>query len=142
MSQKKRNPQFTEAFHQYCQDISTAIIDKYGPSYTRYQDVYNTWRRTMPYTESIGDFLILQSRCFLIHHSSFPIPWLKDLTNEMADYLSLYFMRDEKFETRKDTKKYLVKCLFDNNRYISNLIMHRQQKREKYIGLAMTGKKR
>ncbi len=108
------------AFSLYTKQISELIISKYGPSYSTYEDVKNTWRNVIPYTKEIENFLIFQTKMYIRlldsrDPNSTNLQFLSALIYLIADYLSAYTMHADAYLTRKKAKEYLKKELYENS---------------------------
>lgn len=103
--------------------ISNFIWENYGKSYTSYANDRNTWRARIPFTDAIQKEIMLRTRLFLrceldryseLKNTKTNPEFLLALVNNIADYLSAYFMRNPVFQNRKAAKQYLKTALWDN----------------------------
>ena len=121
------------AFNRYIAHMCRRVIDVYGTSYMTYENTKNNWRYQLPYSATLEEFLILESKVFLRmqdkQDGKFSDPaFLKVLVNQMADYLSAYTARSCN-ANRNQSVKQLKKRLWDENTYIQHMLAGQAQRR-------------
>ena len=135
---RKKNNQVTAAQRVssiFEEEISNAVINKYGGSYTTYEETYSNWRKTFPYNKEIENFLISEAKTYIRSldsrkpESTNP-KFLGALVTFIANFLSLYTMRSENTNTRKKARKDLEEKLYTNFSYIRNLIARQEAARD------------
>lgn len=131
----KKQTAAQKTFSAYTGYISKLVIEKYGPSYSTYEEVRNRWRNLIPYSAEIENFLIFQTKMYVrfldSRDSNSTNPqFLESLAKLMADYLSAYSMQNPKYATRKKAKEMLKKELYDNCSYIQHLLARQAAARD------------
>ncbi len=85
-------------FSNYVNYIVDKIIEGYGKSYQRAEDIKANWRKTLEYSAECEDFLIAKSKHFLRlfpttnHDYQSPV-FFRNIIGLISDYLSVYFAR-------------------------------------------------
>ena len=85
-------------FSNYVNYIVDKIIEGYGKSYQRAEDIKAKWRKTLEYSAECEDFLIAKSKHFLRlfpttnHDYQSPV-FFRNIIGLISDYLSVYFAR-------------------------------------------------
>ena len=126
---KQRNLAISE-FSNYVNYIVDEIINKYGKSYQRAEDIKDNWRKTLEYTPECEQFLIAKSKHFLrlfpttSRDFSSPV-FFSNLVGLISEYLSLYSARKGVKNRNICTAEIRNKIYLDNphvnlemNRYI------------------------
>ncbi len=140
MTKNKNKPSAAQKlFSEYTQEITRMFLEEFGPSYATQNEVRNTWRHNVAYSEAAQKFLIMQTLVFLrllntTNENGHNLQFLEKLTKLMADYLSAYTMRDPDISTRKQAQKKLQKQLFEESshvRYLANSQAERAQRHQK-----------
>jgi hypothetical protein len=133
----------------YTYHITDLVIDHFGDSYQTSDQIKNSWRKEIQASSEIADFLILHTKSF-VRLLTIPCAknpqFLKSLTINIADYLSVYFMRLDnaslcsllktsyKFQepvTRKSVTKELYNVFYNNFEYVQNIMSDAQKKKDK-----------
>ncbi len=123
------------ASSMYEEEISNAVISKFGGSYSTYNEIHSNWRTTFPYYKEIENFIIAQTKTYIRNldprkSDSTNPQFLHALITFIANFLSLYTMRADKSYTRKKARKILEAELYTNFSYIQNLIARQLAARE------------
>lgn len=117
----------------YVPEVSNLIYQKYGPSYSTFENLRNRWRAEIRYSLQIEDELILHAKTFIRtmgDDSRYTNPqFLEAFVIRVADYLSAYIMRNPAYVTRKEAKMALKSQLWDNFFYIQNMLAAQARKR-------------
>ena len=84
----------------YEEEISNAVISKFGGSYSTYNEIHSNWRTTFPYYKEIENFIIAQTKTYIRNldprkSDSTNPQFLHALITFIANFLSLYTMRAE-----------------------------------------------
>lgn len=117
------------------EEISNAVISKFGGSYSTYSEIHSSWRKTFPYYKEIEDFIIAETKTYIRNldsrkSDSTNPQFLHALVILIANFLSLYTMRASSSYTRKKARKILEDELYTNFSYIQNLIARQLAMRE------------
>lgn len=132
MARNKNSAAFQE-FLKYKVHILEKFLDKFGKSYDSVESLRDRWFHEYKYTADAEQFLIDESKLYLRlcpHYRE--IKFLNALTTHMAEYLSEYTMKyteypdkDARRAGRKIAKQKLKDELFTKNKYIQQLIYHK-----------------
>jgi hypothetical protein len=130
----KHNTATDKQMQDFTRHITALFVEKCDKrSYTRPDEVRNSWLYEGEYSAEAEAFLILQTQTYIRNlNSNDPKStnpdFLKVFIKRIADYLSAYTMRAGK--KRKQAKDDLFATLYTNSQYIQLLTEKQEQKRK------------
>ncbi|MBD5400169.1 hypothetical protein HDR61_00255 [bacterium] len=119
---------------EYVPALCDCIYERYGASYSTYDNNRNAWRANVAYSVKLEEELILYTKTFIRtmckdNSRSTNPGFLQAFVKSVADYLSAYTMRSKRYETRRNAMLALQKILWDDFSYIQNLLAAQALKR-------------
>ena len=112
-----------QIFSEYIKFIGDKVVTEFGGSYQNYQTMGKIWRQQLNYTPAAEDFIIRQTKYFLImvndrYQKNFNMMY-KVCTN-IAEHLSKYLVKKSPDLTRKVVAERVLKTIFlESDRFIA-----------------------
>ncbi|MBR1380825.1 MAG: hypothetical protein IJ560_04565 [Alphaproteobacteria bacterium] len=100
---------------QYIEFIAREVIERFGGSYTTYETIGKTWRKQMPYSPKIEQFILERTKLFmnmLNLRDRGDINLMYKVSYGISEHTSKYLVRRSQNLTRADAATDFMKKIF------------------------------